>query len=168
MMAISQENNQALKNPWVLGFLAFLCTFVTVNIIFIYLAFSSPPNLVVDNYYERGKKYAQQELQMEQEKQLGWNGVIMAPPKSRVNQLQPYEVFIHGKNSAAVQLDSVTFYAYRPSDMREDFSVEMNPMSLGRYAVDIEFGLPGNWDIIVEAKRGDDEFLITRRIFIDP
>ena len=167
-MAISQESNQALKNPWVLGFLAFFCTFVTMNIIFIYFAFSSPPNLVVDNYYERGKKYTQQELQMEQEKKLGWSGVIMAPPQSRVNQRQPYEVFIQGKNSTAVQLDSVRFFAYRPSDMREDFSVEMNPIGLGRYGADIAFDLPGNWDIIVEAKRGENEFLITRRIYIDP
>ena len=159
-MAISQENKQALKNPWVLGFLVFLCTFVTMNIIFVYLAFKSPPNLVVDDYYERGKTYAQ--------KKLGWNGVIMAPSNSRVNQRQAYEVFIQGKNSTAVELDSVTLFAYRPSDMREDFSVEMNPIGLGRYGVDIEFGLPGNWDIIVEAKRGEDEFMITRRIYIDP
>jgi len=168
MMAISQENKQALKNPWVLGFLVFLCTFVTMNIIFVYLAFKSPPNLVVDDYYERGKTYAQKELQIEQEKKLGWNGVIMAPSNSRVNQRQAYEVFIQGKNSTAVELDSVTLFAYRPSDMREDFSVEMNPIGLGRYGVDIEFGLPGNWDIIVEAKRGEDEFMITRRIYIDP
>lgn len=167
-MAISQKNNQALKNPWVLGFLAFLCTFLTANAIFIYLAFSSPPNLVVDNYYERGKAYAQKELQMEQEKLLGWNGVIMAPAKSRVNQSQAYEVFIQGKNSTALQLDSVTLFAYRPSDMREDFSVEMNPLGVGRYGADVEFSLPGNWDLIVEAKRGEDEFLITRRIYIDP
>ena len=86
MMAISQENNQALKNPWVLGFLAFLCTFVTMNIIFIYLAFKSPPNLVVDNYYERGKAYAEKEMQLEQENKLGWSGVIMVPANNRVNQ----------------------------------------------------------------------------------
>ncbi len=167
-MAISQENNQALKNPWVLGFLLFLCTFVTMNIIFIYLAFKSPPNLVVDDYYERGKAYAQKEMQNDQGNKLGWSGVIMLPKNNRVNQRQAYEVFIQGKNSAAIELDSVTLFAYRPSDMQEDFSVEMNPMGLGRYGSDIEFGVPGNWDIIVEAKRGEDEFVITRRIYIDP
>ncbi len=168
MMAISQENNQALKNPWVLGFLAFLCTFVTMNIIFIYLAFKSPPNLVVDNYYERGKAYAEKDMQLEQENKLGWSGVIMVPANNRVNQRQAYEVLIQGKNSKTVNLDSVSLFAYRPSDQRQDFSVEMNPIGLGRYGADIEFGLPGNWDIIVEAKRGEDEFLITRRIYIDP
>lgn len=167
-MAISQDNPQALKNPWVLGMLGFLVVFLTANFIFIYLAFKQPPNLVVDNFYERGKAYAMKEAALDQEKQLGWSGVVMAPSDSRVNQRQPYEVLIQGKNSAGLDLDSVTLYAYRPSDMDADFSVEMNKMSAGRYSADVAFDLPGNWDLIVEAKRGEDEFLITRRIYIDP
>ncbi len=167
-MAISQHNPQALKNPFVLGKLGFLVVFLSANFVFIYLAFKQPPNLVVDNFYERGKAYAMKEAALEDEAKLGWSGVIMAPAESRVNQRQPYEVLIQGKNSAGLNLDSVTLFAYRPSDMKEDFSVPMNQMSAGRYGADIAFDLPGNWDLIVEAKRGDDEFLITRRIYIDP
>lgn len=167
-MAISQDNNQALKNPWVLGVIGFLLVVISVNSLFIYLAFKQPPNLVVDNYYERGKAYAMKEAAVEQEKNLGWSGVVMSPPHSRVNQQQPYEVLIQGENSAGLNLDSVTLFAYRPSDMTADFSVPMNKMSAGRYSADIAFELPGNWDLIVEAKLGDDEFLITRRIYINP
>ncbi|AFJ01627.1 putative integral membrane protein linked to a cation pump [Methylophaga frappieri] len=167
-MAISQHNPQALKNPWVLGFLGFLVTFLTANAVFIYLAFQQRPNLVVDNFYERGKAYAMKEAAVENEQTLGWNGVIMAPAKTRVNQKQPFEVLIQGKNSTALNLDSVTFFAYRPSDMNADFSIAMNQMAAGRYAADITFSLPGNWDVIVEAKQGEDEFLLTRRIYIDP
>lgn len=167
-MAISQLNNQALKNPWVLGVIGFLLVVIAVNSLFIYLAFKQPPNLVVDNYYERGKAYAMKEAAVEQEKKLGWSGVVMSPPDSRVNQQQPYEVLIQGKNSAGLNLDSVILFAYRPSDMSADFSVPMNKMSAGRYSADIAFELPGNWDLIVEAKLGDDEFLITRRIYINP
>lgn len=167
-MAISQVNNQALKNPWVLGVIGFLLVVISVNALFIYLAFKQPPNLVVDNYYERGKAYAMKEAAVEQEKKLGWSGVVMSPPNSRVNQQQPYEVLIQGENSAGLNLDSVTLFAYRPSDMTADFSVPMNKMSAGRYSADIAFELPGNWDLIVEAKLGDDEFLIPRRIYINP
>ena len=167
-MAISQENNQALKNPWVLGVIGFLLVVISVNSFLIYMAFKQPPNLVVDNFYERGKAYAMKEAAVEQEKLLGWSGVVMAPPETRVNQRQPYEVLIQGKNSVALTLDSVTLFAYRPSDMTADFSVPMNQMSAGRYSADITFELPGNWDLIVEAKSGEDEFLITRRIYIEP
>lgn len=167
-MAISQHSNVALKNPWVLGVIGFLFVVITMNTVFIYLAFRQPPNLVVDNFYERGKAYAMKEEAVDKQKLLGWNGVIMAPANSRVNQAQPFEVLIQGKNSVALDLDSVTLFAYRPSDMDADFSIPLNKMSAGRYSADVAFTLPGNWDLIVEAKRGEDEYLITRRIYINP
>ena len=167
-MNISQKNPQALKNPWVLGLLAFLATFLTANGIFIYLAFSSPPNLVVEDFYERGEAYEQTQKRIEQEKALGWTGLILAPTKTRVNQVQGYEVLLQGQNSVGLDLDSVVIHAYRPSDARADFSVEMTKKQAGVYTADISFNLPGIWDLIVEAKLGDQAFLTTKRITISP
>lgn len=157
-----------MRNPWVLGGLAFLCIFLTVNAIFIYHAFSTPPNLVVDNYYERGKAYMEMQDRLQREKELGWSGVLMVPASARVNQAASYEALIQGRNSAALQLDSVTFFAYRPSDARADFSVPMHQSGHGSYVADVSFNLPGVWDLIIEARQGDNEFLVTRRIRIDP
>ena len=167
-MNISQKNPQALKNPWVLGLLAFLMTFLTANGIFIYLAFSSPPNLVVEDFYERGEAYEQTQKRIEQEKALGWTGLILAPTKTRVNQVQGYEVLLQGQNSVGLDLDSVVIHAYRPSDARADFSVEMTKKQAGVYIADISFNLPGIWDLIVEAKLGGQAFLTTKRITISP
>ncbi|MCX4188288.1 FixH family protein [Methylophaga sp. OBS4] len=167
-MKISQENSQAMRNPWVLGMLTFLFVFLAANAIFIYLAFESPPNLVVKDFYEKGEAYEQTRERIAEEKSLGWSGVLMVPTKSRVNQTQTYEAMITGKNSAGLLLDSVTFFAYRPSDARADFSAEMQKSGHGSYVTDISFNLPGTWDIIVEAKQGESEFVITRRIRIDP
>jgi nitrogen fixation protein FixH len=167
-MSISQSNNEALKNPWVLGFLAFLVTVLAANAVFIYLAFSSPPNLVVEDFYERGERYEETHKRIEQEKAMGWNGVIMAPAQTRVNQLQTYQVLLQGKGSVALNLDSVTFNAYRPSDANADFSVEMTKAGLGSYTVDASFNLPGIWDIIIVAKQDEHEFLVTKRVSISP
>ncbi|OUR64169.1 hypothetical protein A9Q79_06930 [Methylophaga sp. 42_25_T18] len=167
-MNISQKNPQALKNPWVLGLLAFLVTFLTANGIFIYLAFKSPPNLVVEDFYERGEAYELTQKRIEQEKALGWTGLILAPTKTRVNQVQGYEVLLQGQNSVGLDLDFVMIHAYRPSDARADFSVEMTKKQAGVYTADISFSLPGIWDLIVEAKRGEQEFLTTKRITISP
>ena len=167
-MNISQKNPQALKNPWVLGLLAFLMTFLSANGIFIYIAFSSPPNLVVEDFYERGEAYEQTQKRIEQEKALGWTGLILAPTKTRVNQVQGYEVLLQGQNSVGLDLDSVVIHAYRPSDARADFSVEMTKKQAGVYTADISFNLPGIWDLIVEAKLGDQAFLTTKRITISP
>lgn len=167
-MIISQENSQALRNPWVLGMLIFLLVFLAVNAVFIYTAFKTAPSLVVEDFYERGEAYEQMQEQIAREKALGWSGVLMVPANSRVNQVQTYEAFIQGKNSAGLLLDSVMLYAYRPSDKNADFSAEMHKSATGSYVTDISFNLPGTWDIIVEAKRGEDEFTITRRIQIAP
>jgi len=167
-MNISQKNPQALKNPWVLGLLAFLVTFLTANAIFIYLAFKSPPNLVVEDFYERGEAYEITQKNIEKEKALGWTGLILAPSKTRVNQQQNYEVMLQGKNSVGLDLDSVTLHAYRPSDAKADFSVEMTKKQPGVYSADISFQLPGIWDVIVEAKLDDKEFLTTKRLTISP
>lgn len=167
-MKISQENPRALQNPWVLGMLVFLAVFLTANAIFIYLAFQSPPNLVVEDFYERGEAYAEQQKKLEAEKALGWSGVLIVPPKSRVNQAQRYEAVITGKNSAGLLLESVTLYAYRPSDARADFSVPMSQSGHGSYQADVSFALPGRWELIIEAKQGENSYSITRQIRIDP
>lgn len=167
-MMISQSNKQALRNPWVLGIILFVLTFVSANAIFIYLAFKSPPNLVVEDFYERGKRYEDTQKRIEQEKSLGWTGLLMVPSKTRVNQQQNFDVLIQGKNAAALNLDSVTIHAYRPSDARADFSVDMKAKSVGSYTAEMAFTLPGIWDVIVVAKQGEQEFLLTKRITISP
>tara|TARA_R110002050_G_scaffold57423_5_gene129321 strand:+ start:240427 stop:240930 length:504 start_codon:yes stop_codon:yes gene_type:complete len=167
-MNISQSNKEALKNPWVLGMLLFLLTFLTANAIFIYLAFKSPPNLVVEDFYERGEHYIEAHKLVEKQKALGWTGLIMAPTTTRVNQHQLYEVLLQGQHSSALILDSVTLHAYRPSDARADFSVEMLNSKPGMYGADVSFSLPGIWDVIIVAKQGEHEFLVTKRFTISP
>jgi len=167
-MNISQSNKEAMKNPWVLGMLLFLVTFLTANAIFIYLAFKSPPNLVVEDFYERGEHYIEAHKLAEKQKALGWTGLIMAPANTRVNQHQLYEVLLQGKHSAALILDSVTLHAYRPSDARADFSVEMVNSKPGMYGADVSFSLPGIWDVIIVATQGEHEFLVTKRFSISP
>jgi hypothetical protein len=38
----------------------------------------------------------------------------------------------------------------------------------GSYQADVSFDLPGRWDLIIEAKQGDNTFSLTRRVRIDP
>lgn len=167
-MRISQENPQALRNPWVLGLLAFLVVFLSANAIFIYLAFETPPNLVVEDYYEKGEAHGKTLERIKRQEELGWSGVLMLPASARVNQTQTYEALITGKNSAGLMLDSVKLFAFRPSDAKQDFEVDMQPSGTGSYIADVRFNLPGTWDVLVEAHRGEDEFIITRRIRIEP
>ncbi|MBL1322023.1 MAG: FixH family protein [Methylophaga sp.] len=167
-MSISQSNKEALKNPWVLGIILFVMTFLTANAIFIYLAFESPPSLVDQDFYESGKNYKQIQEQIDAQKALGWTGLFLIPAQTRVNQIQTYDVLIQGKNAAAIDLDSVVMKAYRPSDATADFSAEMLKTKPGVYTAEMSFNLPGTWDLVVEAKQGDKEFVVTKRVSIKP
>jgi nitrogen fixation protein FixH len=92
----------------------------------------------------------------------------MTPSSIRVNQDQTYDVFLHGKNSTKLDLDSVTFFAFRPSDVNADFAIPMEQKQPGVYTVKARFDLPGIWDLIVEAKQGEQRFLTTERISVKP
>jgi len=167
-MNISQSNKEALKNPWVLAIMLFVLTFVSMNAVFIYLAFKSPPSLVDKNFYENGENYDQIQKKIDQQKALGWTGLIIVPTKTRVNQKQTYEVLIQGKNSTSVPLDTVVIKAYRPSDAEADFSTAMVNTKPGTYQAELSFSLPGTWDIVVEAVEGENEFVMTKRVSISP
>ncbi len=167
-MNISQSNKEALKNPWVLAIMLFVLTFVTMNAVFIYLAFKSPPSLVDKNFYENGKNYEDIQKQIELQKALGWSGMLFIPKQTRVNEVQKYEVLIQGKNSASLALDSVIIKAYRPSDAHADFSSAMTSSKPGTYEAELSFNLPGTWDLVVEAIQDEKEFLMHKRVSISP
>ena len=52
--------------------------------------------------------------------------------------------------------------------MPADFSETMTPSQPGMYEAEISFPLPGIWDVIVVAKHGEHEFLVTKRVNIKP
>jgi len=167
-MNISQSNKEALKNPWVLAIILFVLTFVTMNAVFIYLAFQSPPSLVDKNFYENGQNFEQIQEKIDQQKALGWSGILFVPTKTRVNQSQKYEVLIQGQNSTSLALDSVKIKAYRPSDANADFSATMVNSKPGTYEAELSFNLPGTWDVVVEALQGENEFVMLKRVTISP
>jgi len=167
-MMISQSNKQALRNPWVLGIATVLLISMSGTFFLVYIAFKNPPNLVDKNFYESGKKYEEAQNQMGQQEALGWTGFFMIPSKTRVNQTQTYEVLLQGQNALAIELDSVVMKAYRPSDAKADFSATMSNTKPGIYATEMSFNLPGTWDLVVEAKQGENEFIMTKRVSVQP
>ncbi len=165
-MAISQQEGAALKNPWFLGIGLALLISMSGTFFLIYIAFKNPPNLVAENFYERGKDYEKMQQVIDAQQALGWTGSILLPSKRKVNETQQYEFLIQDKDALAIVLDTVDLYAYRASDKQADFSVEMVPSGPGKYIADITFPLKGAWEINVEAKRDEDVFLVNRKIKI--
>ena len=79
-MFISQDSKQALRNPWVLGWLGLLVFVVLVNVVFIVTAFKTSPGLVDKDYYEKGRDVEKNFLKKQQAKsRLGWEISLNLP-----------------------------------------------------------------------------------------
>jgi len=161
---ISQDNPNALRNPWVLGWLALVAIVLLVNFTMITIAFVTNPGLVTEDYYEKGQDYEQNIGKIHAaRKALGWTYTTNFPTNPVMNKPAHYSFNIVDKEGLALSGAIVTFIAYRPSDVNADFSVSMIETIPGRYEANINYPLKGLWEITATIKHGNDSFDFTRR-----
>jgi nitrogen fixation protein FixH len=161
------DKNSAWRSPWVIAWVAMVIIFFTMNLYMIYRAADNNPGLVVDNYYERGQDY-EKNLLKRRARNPGWQMQIQLPKLIKeVDQPVTCRLTVRDKAGQPVTPDAVTFYAYRPSDAKQDFSKPMRQVEPGLYEAEIRFPLQGAWDILVIAKQGEDEFSTPTRIGVN-
>ncbi|OMH38748.1 FixH family protein [Motiliproteus sp. MSK22-1] len=156
----------AWRSPWVIGLTVMGVIFVTANFYLIYLAGDRAPSLVAENYYERGQDYEKNMLKR-LAKDPGWKMTLTPPAKISLKQPAEFQFSLLDKEGKVVTPDSVTLFAYRPSDSRADFSTEMSRLAPGNYQVKTQFPLKGYWDLLASVKDGEEEFNISLRIFVE-
>ena len=156
------NKQSAFRSPWVIGWLALLLTVLAINITFVTLAVKTPPGLVVDDAYERGK-YLHDNIRKRDAEKPKWNTQVeFAGAKKYMGDLKipaynkpvKLDYKVSDQQGEAVEPHSVTFYAYRNSDIKQDFSVAMTKVDAGHYQAEISFPLKGVWDTYVTATTG--------------
>ncbi|MFZ2540719.1 MAG: FixH family protein [Gallionella sp.] len=167
LLGISQDSKQALRNPWVLGWVGFVMVVLAVNVGLIMLSQYSNPGLVDKNYYDHGRDFERNALkQTAARASLGWEARLETPEHIVVAQpVSLHFTVIDGRGLPLSDAD-ITITAYRPADAAADFMVPMRHVSSGRYQADISFPLKGTWDLIVKVKRGADGYDLTRRVSV--
>lgn len=161
----SQENPQALRNPWVLAWIAIVVLFVTVNGIFFIVAVVTSPGLVVQDYYEQGRQYEKNALKlMAQHNALKWETRFDTPSEILVATPDIFRFSAVDKRGLPLDDATVELQAYRPADADADFSTPMFAIGPGLYEGKISFPLPGIWDLNVNIKYNNDQLSVTRRI----
>lgn len=165
-MALSEKLKQDLRNPWLRGILAVVAVTVTVNVGFIIYSFRSPPNLVVADYYEKGKTYFHEERERELAAKTAWRLQLLTPETPRLNQAQTYRLYLIDHGGTPVDSARVTLMAYRLDDARHDFQNELPHVDVGTFAGEVTFPLPGHWDLIAQVRSGDRSFDTAQRIFV--
>ncbi len=163
MRVIMAKKNSPWRSPWIIGWLSLLLVFLLANGIMIYLAIEGNPGLVVDDYYERGQDYEKNMLKR-MAKDPGWDMKIIMPELIEVAKPMLVNFTVLDVAAKPVNRDSVTFYAYRPSDAKKDFSVPMQRIDDGLYEAWVTFPLLGIWDVLVTVTNVDGEINFPHRV----
>jgi len=164
---ISEQLKQDLKNPWLRGILAVVGTTLIVNFGFITYAYMFPPNLVANDYYERGKEYFHDEKTRQKAEPTAWRLQLLIPSKLHVNQVQTIRLYAMDHQGKPVQKGNVILKAYRPNDASRDFTINLQLSDVGTFAAPIAFPLPGHWDIIASIDVAKQHFDTAERIFVE-
>ena len=166
-MSMKEQIKSDMKNPWLRGIIAAVVVTVGVNIIFIAYAFISPPNLVVKDYYEKGKSYFHEEHLRDQAAGDAWRLQILAPDHPLVGKAQVYRLYVLDHQGRPVRQGEASLFAYRPSNAEYDFKNAMQRTDIGTFSRSISFPLPGHWDLIAQVRSGDRHYDIAKRIFVE-
>jgi nitrogen fixation protein FixH len=164
---ISQDNKQAMRNPWVLGWLGLLITVVLINVIFIVTAFNTSPGLVDEDYYEKGRYHdANYQKTMEARNRLGWNITLQTPATITLGQPVNFSVNVVDRVGNPLKDAKVSLQAYRPSDASADLSTELERIADGVFQSKLQLPLKGIWDLNITVAQGEESLNTTRRISV--
>ncbi|MBN4073535.1 FixH family protein [Mariprofundus ferrooxydans] len=163
---INEQLKMDLRSPWLRSILAVVGVTLLVNIGFISYAFIFPPNLVVQDYYERGKNYFHDEKLRDDAAPTAWRLQLMLPNSIKNNETITSRLYVIDHNGKPVQSGQVLLSAYRPSDASQDFNIELKRTDAGTFIAPISFPLPGHWDLIARIDAGNHHFDTAQRIFV--
>jgi nitrogen fixation protein FixH len=171
------NKQSAFRSPWVIGWLVLLLAVLAMNITMVYFSQDKFSGLVVDDAYERGKDLHENIRKRQAEKpkwktQVEFAGAINYMGDLKIpayNKPVKLDYVVTDQQGAPVEPQSVTFYAYRNSDAKQDFSVEMTRVESGHYQAEITFPLKGVWDTYVTATTGvgNIEHNTVQNIFVE-
>jgi nitrogen fixation protein FixH len=164
---ISQANKRALRNPWVLGWLALVAVVLGVNIFMISMAFVTSPGLVSKSYYEQGRELERTvQSRSAARTALGWNLQLETGGELHAGRAGGLRMVALDKAGQPLTAAQVVVHAYRPSDAESDFSLPLAERAPGEYVGEVNFPLKGAWDLVVEVRQGENTFNLPRRVSI--
>ncbi|MEH6651268.1 MAG: FixH family protein [Motiliproteus sp.] len=140
-----------------------LLLFFIANGVFIYLALTSNPGLVVDNYYDRGQDY-ENTMMTRMAADANWDMHIELIDKPVQNQSGELRFFLTDNTGELQVPDLVTLFVYRTSNAKDDFDVPMKELNTGVYSAEVAFPLPGTWDLLAVVLKDGAEFSEALRI----
>lgn len=161
----SQDNREAMRNPWFLALLGVIGVFLVVNVVFVVFAVTSNPGLVADDYYEQGRAYEKNVVtRLTARNNLNWETKFELPKQIYTNTADVFRFSAVDSRGVSIMDADVKFVLYRPSDANADFAKTVNQIAPGLYQTRLEFPLPGIWDLNIKVTHGEDVYHHSHRI----
>ena len=157
------------KNPFILLWLAILIIVLMVNFFMVSMAIVTNPGMVNASPYKHGANYEAIMAERKAEALLGWQ-LSIAWPELQEGQSSVINLVARDKEGKAIVADSVELYAYRPSDLKEDFVLRLLPVDeAGNYQTRVTMAKKGKWVWIAEVRRGNEKSSISGELMVaDP
>ena len=155
--------NKKSKIPYI--FFAFFAIFILVDILFIYISQVTWRGTVMENSYEKGRKYNQTLLKDKKQKNLGWVGNLNNKDIKSKKALLTFDL----KDNFGKFIDDakVKIAIIRPTQTGFDFNEELYLDKKNQnYQKVINFPLKGLWRIEIQATSGKEVFQYVKRIVI--
>jgi nitrogen fixation protein FixH len=114
------------------------------------------PGTVSKDYQKAQSEYNQYLAQLEKQKERGWQihkGFTQTP---YVGEDQVFQVELRDKQGKLLPEAEIVGRFLRPSNSKEDVDFTMKEVSPGRYQVHLSLAYPGNWDMDMYIRRGED------------
>lgn len=145
--------------------LGFFGIVTVVNAVFIYLAVSSFTGIETENAYVEGLAYNETLGAAEAQKALGWRVVLDHRPVGR--DLREISVAFRDRSGRPIEGLTVVAELRRPTHEGADRNVALAPLGGGRYGVELDLPLDGQWDARVEATaRGGERYILEQRLWL--
>ena len=150
---------------WIpLCFVAFFLVVFAVNGVLVTVAFKTFNGLTTDHAYARGLAWNQVVAAQRAQAALGWTAAMAFEPDGpRAGRLQ-LQLRDSGGTPVVRALASARFV--RPTVQGHDVEIQLAETGPGRYAARVELGLPGLWEVRIEAVRGADSYIATDRLMV--
>ena len=165
-MAEKIQWKQDFTDPWFLSVIGLIGVALAATIAMIMIAFSASPDLVNKDYYEKGENYFSAEAKQKQQMAKLWRLNLVAPSHPTIGKTQKYRLYVVSPDGKPVRSGEAKLFAYRPSNAKDDFQIDMKWTDVGTFLAEVSFPLPGTWDLIGEIEFNGQSYNVAQRIFV--
>lgn len=143
------------------GMLAFFGVIFAVNAVFVYYARTTWTGLETENAYQKGLSYNDNIRAAGSQHVLGWQ-----VPDIRLAAVGEVQAMFVDRHKQPLNGLTVTAVVRRPVSSAFDQTVALTELGEGKYAGRLPPLSAGQWQVILHARRGMDEFRVEQRVIL--